>query len=332
VLVGITLVLNTDRIGWVIIGRNEGERLVRCFKSFAAVAKVYVDSGSTDQSLLHGQDLGFDCITLDLAQPFTAARARNEGWKRLLMAHPLIEYVMFVDGDCEVAPGWVEAALAHLDSHVETAVVCGQRKERFPNASIYNLLCDIEWNTPVGPAKACGGDALFRVKALLETNGYRNDLIAGEEPELCLRIRALGWAVVRIDQLMTIHDASLSEFRQWWNRALRGGYAFAAVWWIHRHGAETLWSNEVAKIGFWGLLLPCVILGTVPLFGAKALFLLLIYPLQALRLGHRMRAEPGPSITRGVFLVLAKFAETAGALKFCTDLLRRKQSTIIEYK
>jgi GT2 family glycosyltransferase len=322
----------SERVGWVIIGRNEGERLVRCFKSFEARAKVYVDSGSADQSLHHAKSLGFDCIELDLAAPFTAARARNEGWKRLLSQHPSLEYVMFVDGDCEVALGWAQTAVNYLELHPETAVVCGQRKERFPKASIYNLLCDIEWNTAIGPTKSCGGDALFRVKALMETDGYRNDLIAGEEPELCLRIRARGWAIYRIDHLMTIHDAALFRFSQWWNRALRGGYAFAAGWWIHRRGAEKLWSKEIMKIGFWGVLIPCLALSACAAIGLKALLLFLIYPAQVIRLGFRIRNEQGPAITRGLFLVLAKFAETAGALKCLLDIVRRKRSGIIEYK
>jgi GT2 family glycosyltransferase len=322
----------SERVGWVIIGRNEGDRLVRCFNSFEAVAKVYVDSGSTDQSLQHAKERGFDCIELDMSKPFSAARARNEGWKRLLSRHPTLEYVMFIDGDCEVAQGWAETAVNYLELHPETAVVCGQRKERFPKASIYNLLCDIEWNTAIGPTKSCGGDALFRVKALLETDGYRNDLIAGEEPELCLRIRAFGWSVYRIDQVMTIHDAALFKFGQWWNRALRGGYAFAAGWWIHRRGVEKLWSKEILKIGLWGVLIPSLALGTCALIGLKGILLLLIYPAQVMRLGFRMRNEQGPAMTRSLFLVLAKFAETAGIMKFAMDVLRRKRSAIIEYK
>jgi GT2 family glycosyltransferase len=324
--------MNRDSVGWVIIGRNEGKRLLRCFNSFESMAKVYVDSGSTDQSLFHGKALGFECIELDMTLPFTAARARNEGWKRLLQLHPNLDYVMFVDGDCEVALGWIETAIAHLQLHGNTAVVCGQRRERFPEASIYNLLCDIEWNTPIGLAKACGGDALFRVSALIQTDGYRSDLIAGEEPELCLRIRAKGWAVFRIDHVMTIHDASLFKFRQWWNRALRGGYAFAAGWWIHRAGPERLWSKELVRIGFWGVALPTLTLGIWYSSGATALLLLLFYPAQAIRLGYRMRGEAGPAMTRGSFLVIAKFAEAIGTLKFCIDLIRRKKSDIIEYK
>lgn len=117
-----------------------------------------------------------------MTQPFTAARARNEGFACLHRLMPSVRYVQFVDGDCEVVAGWLPAAQAFLDQHPEVAVVCGRRRERYPTRSIYNQLCDLEWDTPVGQAKACGGDALMRADAFVQVNGYRADLIAGEEP------------------------------------------------------------------------------------------------------------------------------------------------------
>ena len=35
----------------------------------------------------------------------------------------------------------------------------------YPEATIYNQLCDWEWQRPPGRAKSCGGDALMRVAA-----------------------------------------------------------------------------------------------------------------------------------------------------------------------
>jgi hypothetical protein len=82
--------------------------------------------------------------------------------------------------------GWCDRAREVLQDEPNVAVVCGRRRERFPQASGFNLLCDLEWNTPVGEALACGGDAMMRVKAIQEVTGYNPSLIAGEEPELCL--------------------------------------------------------------------------------------------------------------------------------------------------
>ena len=96
--------------GVVVIGRNEGERLKRCLQSISGFIDrvVYVDSGSTDDSVAFVKSLGADVVELDMATPFTAARARNEGSKKLLKRLPALDYLFFVDGDCEVVKDWPE--------------------------------------------------------------------------------------------------------------------------------------------------------------------------------------------------------------------------------
>ena len=222
----------SDKVAAVVIGRNEGERLKRCLASLQGLAQlVYVDSGSTDGSLQAARDAGAEVVELDMTAPFTAARARNAG--AALIDAPFIQ---FVDGDCEVQPGWINAALTWLADRPEAAVACGRRRERAPEASVYNALADDEWNTPIGEATACGGDALIRTEAFLAAGGYRDDLIAGEEPELCLRLRRLGWSVWRLDEEMTLHDAAMTRFSQWWIRTRRAGHAFAEGAWLHGAG------------------------------------------------------------------------------------------------
>ena len=171
------------RLGIVLIGRNEGERLRGCLESVRphGGATVYVDSGSTDGSIALARGLGADVVELSAEQPFTAARARNAGLERLIRNDAGVELVQFVDGDCRVQEGWLEAASAVLRDRPEVAVVCGRRREAHPEASIYNRLCDMEWDTPVGEAKACGGDAMMRVDALRRVGGFNPPWIAGLE-------------------------------------------------------------------------------------------------------------------------------------------------------
>ncbi|MEO7622112.1 MAG: glycosyltransferase, partial [Gallionella sp.] len=211
------------KTGVVVIGRNEGERLRRCLESVGQDAGkiVYVDSGSTDDSVTMAQERGVEVVSLDLSSPFTAARARNAGFSRLYQLSPDMRYVQFVDGDCELVPGWLDKVVNCMETHVEVAMACGRLRERFPEQSIYNLLCDMEWNTPVGNAKACGGIALARVSAFQSVHGYRENLIAGEEPELCVRLRSSGWTIWRLDDEMAWHDAALTRFGQWWRRTMR---------------------------------------------------------------------------------------------------------------
>ena len=214
-------------VGVVIIGRNEGLRLERCLKSVIGrvSASVYVDSGSTDDSLAIACRLGLDIIELDSALPFTAARARNAGFWRLAEVAPQAALVQFLDGDCELVEGWLATGVGFLRAHPDVAVVSGRLRERFAAASPYNRLCDLEWDTPVGEAHASGGVALIRADAFASTGGFCEDLIAGEEADFGFRLRKAGWRIFRLQEEMALHDANMHHLRQWWQRAKRSGYA-----------------------------------------------------------------------------------------------------------
>ncbi len=318
--------------GVVIIGRNEGDRLRRCISSVRTSCSriVYVDSGSSDGSADWARTQGVSVVDLDLSQPFTAARARNAGCAQLLQQWPQVELVQFVDGDCEVVPGWLEAAASFLASHPDHAVTCGRRRERFPERSIFNAQCDREWNTPPGPAEACGGDAMFRRDALAASGGFRSELIAGEEPELCVRLRAAGWFIWRLDCEMTLHDAALLHWRQWWKRTKRAGHAFAEGSFLHGATPERHWVRETRSALVWGLVLPGLVLVAAVLVSPWLLAALLVYPLQVLRLALRNPANGG--IQGALLLVLGKFAEASGVVDFWLRRLLRRPHGLIEYK
>jgi GT2 family glycosyltransferase len=296
---------------------------------------VYVDSGSSDASIAIARSLGCDVVELDLSRPFTAARARNAGMRRLLQTAPATEFLQFVDGDCEVAPGWFESAVSALVDRPERAVVCGRRRERHPDASIYNLLCDVEWDTPIGEARACGGDAMMRVSALVEVGGYDERLIAGEEPELCVRIRKAGFRIERIDAEMTLHDAAMTRAAQWWTRNVRSGFAYAEGAAMHGAPPERHFVREYRRAWFWAALLPALVLGAaVPTRGAS-FFLLGGYLLSALRAERSFRRRGRSrhdARWAAVFVTLGKFPELQGILKYSRARMRGRSVSLIEYK
>lgn len=321
--------------GVVAIGRNEGERLRRCLESaLRDVGRVvYVDSGSTDGSLEMARKLGAEVVELDMSVPFTAARARNEGFHRLRELAPELEYVQFVDGDCEFVAGWLGKARSFLDEHTDMAVVCGRRRERYPERSVYNMLCDIEWDTPVGQAKACGGDAMMRATAFEAVGGFRSDLIAGEEPELCVRLRAAGWKIWRLGEEMTLHDAAMLRFGQWWKRTTRAGFAFAEGAYLHGMPPERHWVRETRSAWVWGLGLPLAALAGALVWPMLGMLVLVVYPLQVVRLA----AKGGRSSMRenrwfALFLVLGKFPEVWGQIRFFLRRATGGQRRLIEYK
>ncbi len=317
--------MSLERLAIVIIGRNEGARFLACLAALPeGVGQViYVDSGSTDGSIEAAREYGAEVVDLDRGQPFTAARARNAGIARIAGA----KWVQFLDGDCALREGWIDAALARLEDDEGLAVVCGRRRERYPEASVYNRLCDAEWDTPVGPALACGGDAMMRVEALRAVEGYNGDLIAGEEPELCVRLRAAGWRIERLDAEMTWHDAAMTRFGQWWKRTKRAGHAFAEGAALHGAPPERHWVRETRRALLWGAVLPLMILGALLVSPWLALVLALAYPVQVIRLGLR-----DGDWARAFFNVLGKFPEAQGALGYYLSRLSGRKQGLVEYK
>jgi GT2 family glycosyltransferase len=321
------------KFGAVVIGRNEGERLRQCLNSLSTAATiVYVDSGSVDGSAEWARLRGANVIELDAAIPFTAARARNAGFNRLRKMAPDLLYVQFMDGDCELNILWPEQALSFLESHKNVGVACGRLRERYPERSIYNWLCDQEWDGPTGEVRACGGPAMMRVDALEAVGGYRDDLIAGEEPELCVRLRATGWHIWRLETEMGLHDAAMTRFSQWWRRSLRSGYAFAQGAYLHGAPPERHEVWESRRAWLWGIWVPlaCLVIGLS--FKPWGWAVLLIYPLHILQKIFRREGALRDRALVALFHVLGHFPESWGQIKFMREQLLGLRARLIEYK
>jgi glycosyltransferase involved in cell wall biosynthesis len=327
-------------VGFVIIGRNEGDRLIRGLQSVLAQLPpttpiVYVDSGSTDGSLEAVATLGIHGLPLDMSIPFTMARGRNAGWRYLVDRYPELDCIQFMDGDCELIEGWMAAAIAALSQNPQLAAVCGRRRERFPEASPYNQLAEMEWNTPLGEADACGGDALIRVAAIQAVNGYRPDLICGEEPEMCIRMRQQGWRIERIAADMTRHDADMHRFGQWWKRSIRGGWAVAEGQALHGAPPENYMVREFKSGWLWGMVIPGSAIALAPFTQGLSLAILLSYGLLGWRIyqARRLRGD-SPKATRryAYYCTLSKLPQAWGQLSYLWTRWRGQTAQIIEYK
>lgn len=326
------------KIGVVVIGRNEGDHLIRSLDSVVegSRAVVYVDSGSTDGSVVIAHERGVEVVDLDMSVPFTAARARNAGFERLRSQHPEVEYVQFIDGDCEVIKGWIEAAAETLDANPEVVAVCGWRRERYPERSIYNRICDVEWRMgSVGTTLSFGGDVIIRAEALAAVRGYDSSVIAAEDDELSVRLRQTNGKLLRIDRDSTRHDADLHSVSQWWQRAKRCGYAYAQV--SHMHGAppERKFIKEVWRTWIWGVIVPLGALALTPSTHGLSWIAFGRYPLTVLQVIYKTRRQGFSwidSLAWGLSCGASVFPEAVGTVKFHLNRLRSKQHEIIEYK
>jgi GT2 family glycosyltransferase len=322
----------------VVIGRNEGERLRHCLNSLlgGGLTIVYVDSNSVDGSAALARSLGAEVVQLDLSRPFTAARARNEGFGRLCQIDPAVEFVQFVDGDCEVVEGWLERACRLLEENPDVGVVCGRRRERSPDSTVYNHLADLEWDSPVGEAKACGGDAMMRAEAVRKVGGYDPTIIAAEDDEVCLRIRREGWKVVRIDAEMTLHDMAMTSFRQWWRRSTRTGHAYAEGSAMYGRTPERHFVRQTRSAIFWGILVPLAALALAWPTRGISLALLAGYFLLYRRTRRYYAIQRGwPSADAGLYaswIVLAKFPHAVGVIRYWLGRLSGRRSPVIEYR
>lgn len=339
---------NGTGVGLVAIGRNEGERLARCLASVAApgllAAIVYVDSGSTDGSVASARAAGAEVVELDRSTPFSAARARNAGFDRLRAVAPTAPYVMFVDGDCEVAEGWAARAAAELEARPELAVVCGRRRERCPEASIYNRLADLEWDTPIGPAEACGGDSVVRASAFEAVGGFDPTASAGEEPELCRRLRRAGWSIRRVDAEMTRHDLAMTRFGQWWRRQVRTGYSGLDVATRCDGTGDVPFRRQIQSARAWTLghasiTLAAAALGLAasgPALGLGAGALLgSLAPLQAARIAIKDRRRVGRlglAAAHGALTMISKWGQVLGQGMYLRDRALGRGARLIEYK
>lgn len=322
--------MSEPRLGIVAIGRNEGDRLVRCLRSLQGCGYpvVYVDSASTDGSPAAARSLGAQVVALDMGTPFTAARARAAGFAELCRIQPEIDFVFFLDGDCETEPGFIDKAINFLDQNPDAAVVCGRRRERFPEASPYNRLMDQEWDTPVGEAEACGGDAIYRCRPYRAVGGFDTRMLAGEEPELCARLRAAGWTIQRLDLPMTIHDAAMHRFSQWWRRAIRSGMGYAQAFAQTRHcDGGGLYRRHLIRAMVWAGALPAV---SVALAIVVEPILAAIWPVLTILRFLRLALRDGTF--RALLATMGSYAELAGMLRYYSRAMAGHTGSTVEYK
>lgn len=330
-----------SRVGVVVIGRNEGRRLRACLESVLATCRavVYVDSGSTDDSVAVARELGAETIELDASAPYCAARARNAGFEHLATRWPHLRFVQFIDGDCELLKDWLDCAVARLNGQPTVAIVAGWLRERNPEASVYNRIAEFEWNSsPPGEVDAVGGIFLIRREAFEQVGGFNPSVPAGEEPELCQRLKARGWRIVRLDRDMAWHDLAMTRYIQWWRRAFRFGYACSDL--ARRFGVPK-YRRAAIRTRLWALWLLLALAGGVSAaYGARgtgwfAAAWIALWPLQTLRVARRVYPKCRSASLAGAYatLVMTSFIpQFAGHVTYLVHRISGVRPRLIEYK
>jgi cellulose synthase/poly-beta-1,6-N-acetylglucosamine synthase-like glycosyltransferase len=328
------------QVAVIIIGRNESSHLQDCIQSVRALDYpqhlleiIYVDSASKDNSPQIAAALGAHVLEVS-GDPMTAARGRNTGW-----TSTTAPFVLFLDGDTRVHPQFLARALAACDQP-DIAAVWGHRRESNPGDSLYNRVLDLDWIYPAGFTEFFGGDVLIRRSALAEVDGYNPELIAGEEPEMCRRLRGKGWKILHIDAPMTLHDLRMTHFSQYWRRATRCGHAYAQVSSLFRNSPDPFWTPEARRNQKRGAML--LLLFAAALIGCAwlrnpwpMLVPLLLIMAAGIRSAYKARQRSNSWLTLLLFGLHSHLQEIPiffGQLRYRFAKARRRKMTLIEYK
>jgi len=324
----------------VVIGRNEGDRLRRCLQSVLDMEKsgfdtevIYVDSGSIDGSVELAQSMGARTITLQPERP-SAALGRNAGWRAASGS-----IVLFLDGDTILHPQFVAGSLPEF-AKPEIAVVWGHRRELYPERSIYIRTLDLDWIYLAGPTLYCGGDALFLRDVLARVNGFDETLIAGEEPELCRRIAALGYSILHVDRPMTGHDLAIYRWHQYWKRSTRAGHAFAEVSDRFKSTEQSFWTEESKRNRNRALVLVGLSLmgfvGTILLRSPWPLLVVcLFFGAIAMRSAWKVRWKSNDVVALALYGIHSHLQQVpiyVGQLQYKINRRRGKRAMLVEYK
>ena len=139
---------------------------------------------------------------------------------------------------------------------------------------------------------------------------------------------------MRLDAEMTLHDAAMTRFSQWWKRNQRAGHAYAEGYALHGKSSEKFKQSECLSILFWSFLLPLAII-VLSLIMPFMLVLFMVYPLQILRLTMRYRphlSDVKVAFAYAVSNVVGKWPQLTGMLQFFKNKKLGLKSQLIEYK
>ncbi len=250
--------------------RNIADSLASALAGVAPFAGevILADCGSSDRTVEIARRYPVTVVRLDPGED----RGCGVGAQLAFQSIPAdCVYFYLLDGDMTLAPDFLEAGVAWLETHPDVAGVGGRVIERNLEGQDFQVRAQKERGHEGAVDRLdCGG--LYRVEALRSV-GYFADrnLHAFEEFDLGARLAARGWKLARLDRPGVYHFGHvIGGYSLLWRR-LRSGYAGglgevlrAALGRAHLGLVlRRLWPLQLAFVIllWWGALIACLLAG-----------------------------------------------------------------------
>jgi glycosyltransferase involved in cell wall biosynthesis len=268
---------------------NEEAKIARAINSAREAvapfggAVVLADSGSLDETVEIGRRSGITVVQL----AGTSERCCGAG-AQLAFQYADTEFFCLIDGDMELAPGFLDAALGVLRAHPRVAGVGGQVTERNLSSQEFQIKAaamEGEAHRRAGLVDRLDGGGVYRTAAIRDV-GYFSDrnLHSFEEFDLAARLAAAGWQLMRVDAPSVFHDGHSggypligrrlrSGYLDGAGEVLRAGVGQAHLGYVLRHLGHLRWAAAIvgwwvsvlASLAFYPLLLPLLLAAPVAL-------------------------------------------------------------------
>jgi mycofactocin system glycosyltransferase len=239
---------------------DHADDLARLLPALSEVAKVLVvDDGSAEP---------IPEATVRHAKAKGPAAARNAGWR---LAGT--ELVAFLDADVRPEPGWLATILPHFED--PSVVAVAPRVASVPGPSALERYEELRSPLDLGAAEAPvrpGGRVSYvpsaalvvRFTALLQHNGFDEDMRFGEDVDLVWRLHEAG-AQIRYEPTAVVHHRPRETWSAWMRQ--RFGYGTSAAPLALRHGKAV----APVKVSMWSALAWALVAAGCPvLAGAVA--------------------------------------------------------------
>ncbi|MFZ9433574.1 MAG: glycosyltransferase [Burkholderiaceae bacterium] len=276
----------------------------------SVVIKAYNEAGKIDEAIrsalragLEVRPLPLEVVVADgLSDDSTAQRAARWGRHAPVRVVQLVHrrdrncgagvelgfaasrgpWVLLMDGDMVLQPGFLPKALAFLHDHPRCAGVAGELQDEALRNGFDRIRQRKALNSTPGIQPWLNGGGLYRRQALLDAGGYAGDerLAAFEEADLGLRLLALGWNLFRLPIPGVVHRGHIEPAPSLlWSRWRAGRFTAAgrllrlhgrgpggpAVWKLLAHPLVLPWAWAVVLLASlqWGGLLAVLPVSTL---------------------------------------------------------------------